>query len=300
MEQEEVGTPRAPFFSRVALLGVGYMGGSLALAARAAGVVGRVIGYDPGAAVGSRACTLGVLDEVAPDPAAAVAGADLVILAAPVAAIADLARAIAASLPPDALVIDIGSVKQAVVQGALPALGARRFVPCHPLAGTERSGVEASDAEVYRGRPCLLCPLPETPPAAVATVTALWRAIGAQPVVCALDEHDELVAALSHLPHAVAFALARALSDGTAAQARRILPDGTLTTSLRDTTRVAASSPRVWRDIFLTNRDPLLALLTRFSREVEELRAAITDRDGDRLERLLSEGRVSRARLFPE
>ncbi|MDZ4697978.1 MAG: prephenate dehydrogenase/arogenate dehydrogenase family protein [Deltaproteobacteria bacterium] len=294
---EEASQP-APF-ARVALLGIGYMGGSLALALRASGLAKTVVGYDKDPGAATLALERGIIQLAASSPAEAVRSADLVILAAPVRALEGLAKTIAGSLTPGALLLDIGSVKGPVADAVRRAVGESHFVPCHPLAGAEKSGVGAAVADLYHGRPCVLCPFPTTDLGAIDRVEALWRAVGSHPIRVPIEEHDGLVAALSHLPHAVAFALARAAEqDGT--RLRNVLPGGTLTSSLRDTTRVAASSPEVWRDIFLMNGPNVLPLIDRFVGELQTLRAQIEANDAAGLHDWLTTARTARRRLFED
>jgi prephenate dehydrogenase len=279
----------------LALLGVGYIGGSVALAARRAGRAGRVVGFDPDPRAIAVARRVGIIDEAAPSPEAAVVGASLVVLAGPVASLGALAGQIAGALDPGALVIDVGSVKAPVVAGIEAVLPAGRFVGCHPLAGTERSGAAAADVELFRDRLCFLCPTARTAPAALAEAAAFWRALGARVQELAPEPHDALMAAVSHLPHVAAFALAASLAElSPTLEAHAAAP----TTSLRDTTRIAASSAAVWRDIFLVNREHLLPLARALEDQVSKLRAAIEEKDGAELERLLEVGRGCRERLF--
>lgn len=282
----------------LALLGVGYMGGSLALAARAAGLADRVVGWDPDPAVAAVALARGVIDAHAASAADAVGGARLVVLAGPVRSVVPTARAIAAALAADALVIDLGSVKASVVAESDAAVPAGRFVGCHPLAGTEASGVAAARADLYRDRPCFVCPGPTATAAAIDEAERFWAAIGARPVRLDPATHDELMAAASHLPHVAAFALAASLG-GVGSMLERLLPAGASATSLRDTTRIAASGPAVWRDILLENGERLLPHVRELERCVGELRLAIEQADAARLERALAAGQASRQRLFP-
>jgi prephenate dehydrogenase len=280
----------------LALLGVGYIGGSVALAARAAGRAGRVVGYDPDPAAGQVARARGIVDEVAPSPEAAVEGAAVVVLAAPVAGLGALARQIAARLPERALVIDVGSVKASVVAAVEGALPGGRFVGCHPLAGTERSGPAAADAVLFRDRVCFLCPGPRASDAAVSEAGAFWEALGARVLRLEPEPHDAVMAAVSHLPHVAAFALAASLGEALPFLEGHG-PAAAPTTSLRDTTRIAASSPAVWRDILLENRAHLLPLVRALEGRVTALRAAIEAGDPARLEAELAAGRASRDRL---
>lgn len=286
-------------FAHAALLGVGYMGGSLVMAAKAAGCVGRVTGYDLDAATGLPAVARGVVDAMAPSVAEAVAQADLVILAAPVGSLAVLARQMAPHVAPGALVIDIGSVKSSVITAVAAALPAHvGFVGCHPLAGLEATGVAAAEAALYAGKPCLIC----TDGAASADVDrafAFWRAVGAQPVRSDARAHDAFMAAASHLPHVAAFALAHALAPAAEALAQA-MPAGASPTSLRDTTRIAASSPSVWRDIFVANKQHLMPLVDDLVHSLGALRAAIASEDPAALLSLLTTARAARRTLITD
>lgn len=282
-------------YARLALLGTGYIGGSVARAARERQVARRVIGFDPDRGAAEVALARAVVDEVASTPAQAVEGADLVVLAAPVRSLGNLAREIAAAVGAGTLVIDVGSVKGPVVQEVGRALGGA-FVGCHPLAGTERSGPAAADETLFMDKLCFVCPTSETRSDALAAATRLWEALGSRVLRLAPDHHDAIMAATSHLPHVAAFALAAAL-----AQAAPLLegdaPGAGPTTSLRDTTRIAASSPAVWRDILLENRRHLLPLVRALEARVAEMRAAMEVGDEAALEAVLAEGRRMRQRL---
>lgn len=286
-------------FPRLALLGTGYIGGSAALAGRAAGLLDHVVGYDPDSLATAAALRKGVIDEVVASPEAAVRDAALVLLAAPVRSLASLFASIAPALAPEATVIDVGSVKAAMVKAAERYFPRGQFVGCHPMAGAEFSGVEAADAGIFSGRVCFVCPPDNARPACVAVAKEFWAAIGCQVVAIAPEVHDRLMAAQSHLPHVAAFALAAALApdadfletNGTAASP---------TTSLRDTTRIAASGTAVWRDILLANAKYLLPLLERLEGRVSEIRRAVVGRDGETLERVLVAGQDCRKRLVKE
>jgi prephenate dehydrogenase len=283
----------------LSLLGVGYIGGSVALAARAAGWADRVVGFDPDPRASDIARARGIIDEAAASPEQAVTGARLVVLAAPVASLAGLARRMAPALPSTALVIDVGSVKARVVPAVEAALGAGRFVGCHPLAGTERSGPAAAEAGLFRDRLCLVCPGPGADPSAVAEATAFWQALGSRVVTLAPEPHDAIMAAVSHLPHVAAFAAAASLIEvlpGLESQGPAAGP----TTSLRDTTRIAASNPAVWRDIMMENRQHLLPLVRALEGRVAALRSALERGDAAALEAELEAGRAARARFMRE
>jgi prephenate dehydrogenase len=280
----------------LAVLGTGYMGGSLALALRRAGQARRVVGYDPDPAAAPAALSRGIADEMAATPAAAVAGASVVVLAAPVRSLAGLAAAIADHVGPTALVIDIGSVKAPVVEQIAATPLADRFVGCHPLAGTEATGPAAADEELYRGKPCFVCPGPRTNPTALEAARALWLAIGATVISLAPEPHDAFMAAASHLPHVAAFALALGLEDQAEMLIERIPPTYP-PTSLRDCTRVAASNPAVWRDILLANRAHLLPLVQNLASAITNLQGALEAEDASGLLDLLTRGQRNRRRI---
>ena len=284
-------------FSRLALIGVGYIGGSAALAGRRAGLVKSVIGYDVDAQAGALARKRGVVDAMADSPQAAVVDASLVLLAAPVQSLADLIRCIAGSLAPSATVIDVGSVKQALVREADAALPGGQFVACHPMAGAEHAGVSAADPEIFAGRACFLCTSERTRAEATRAATAFWRGLGCQVLTIEPGLHDRLMAAVSHLPHVAAFALAASLSDALPLlEASALL--GKPTTSLRDTIRIAASSPQVWRDILLANREHLLPLVLELEKRVHAIGTAMAEGDASTLEAALALGQACRQRLM--
>jgi prephenate dehydrogenase len=282
---------------RLAVLGLGQLGGSLALAGRAVGLFDEIVGFGRHAESLARAEALGLADRTTTSAADAVAGAATVVLAVPLAAIPAVVDAAAPALAPDALVIDVGSVKGTAardIEARLPP--SVTFVACHPLAGTERFGPEAASAELFRGRRCILCPSGRTTADGLARATSLWAAMGAQVLSMPAALHDHVMAAVSHLPHVAAFALAAALADlpEVIAEPARGLP----TTSLRDTSRIAASSPSMWRDIFLENRAALLPLVERLAGELDAMAVAIRAGDGTRLEALLTAARAGRAKLL--
>ncbi|HVR62611.1 MAG TPA: prephenate dehydrogenase/arogenate dehydrogenase family protein [Polyangia bacterium] len=284
---------------RLAVIGVGQIGGSVALAARATGAVGEVVGYARSAETLQRAQALGIIDRAAPSAGEAARGAALVVLATPVRSLAALAAAIAPSLAAEAVVFDVGSVKAPVLRAVEPILSAAAasFVACHPVAGTERAGPEAASATLFDARPCVLCPTAVTSAAALALVTRLWRAFGCEVLTMDASVHDRVLGACSHLPHAAAYALAAAVGAADPAVQEQI--GKLMTTSLRDTTRVAASNPAMWRDILLDNGGEVLPALDRLLGELGRLRAAIAAGDGDGLEKLLAAGKQSRDRLIP-
>lgn len=267
---------------RLALAGCGLMGGSFALALKRAGLVGRVVGCGPNPHTLAQALQRGVIDEAADGPALAVAGADLVLVAVPVAATEGVLSTLAPALAPEALVMDVGSTKRDVEAAARRALGARigQFVPAHPIAGKESAGVSHAEAGLYAQRLAILAPLPENAPALVQRAAALWEAVGARVRSMSPQAHDAAFAAVSHLPHLLAYAA----FDAVASQ-----PDGAALLSLagpgfRDFTRIAASDPAVWRDILLANRDEVLAQLGHFRGALDALEAQLQAGDAATLE----------------
>jgi len=263
----------ARLFERVTIAGVGLIGGSLGLAARAAGLVGEIVGLGRGAANLELARARGIVDRYSHDPAEAARDADLLVLAVPVARMAAVAQACAPVLRHGAVVTDVGSVKESVVREVEAVLPPHlAFVGAHPIAGTEESGAAAAFADVFRGARCVLTPSRRSTADAVARVRALWEGVGMR--VEALDPsyHDQVLAWVSHLPHALAFSLVNGLLDVDPAMQRFGGP------SFRDATRVASSSVDTWTEIFLCNAQ-LDAVLGAFARTLEALRAAVARRD---------------------
>jgi prephenate dehydrogenase len=279
---------------RLAIIGVGLIGGSLARALRAADAVGEVIGCGRSRENLERAVELGVIDGYAHDAGDAVSGADMVFVAVPLGAMAGVFEQIRGRLPDGAVVTDGGSVKGSVVADARRVLGAvpRWLVPGHPIAGTERSGVASSFPELYRNRRVILTPVDETDPSAVARVRAMWERVGSQVTEMSVEHHDEVLAATSHLPHMLAFGLVDALARMRSNdEIFRYAAGG-----FRDFTRIASSSPEMWRDICLANADALSAMLARFGDEMTELSQTIRGADGDALLRIFERARAARDR----
>lgn len=281
---------------RLAIIGVGLIGGSLARALRAAGAVGEVIGCGRSLENLEKARELGVIDRITHDPGVAVADADMVFLAVPLGAMRAVMTAIETRLDPAAVITDGGSVKGSVVADAIAVFGAvpPRLVPGHPIAGTECSGVEASFAELYRHRRVILTPLPETDPDALNRVTRMWETCGAQVSSMGVAHHDEVLAATSHLPHMLAFGLVDALSRMRENdEIFRYAAGG-----FRDFTRIASSDPVMWRDICIANREALSAMLARFGVEMTELAESIRHADGDHLLEIFERARAARNRYI--
>jgi prephenate dehydrogenase len=279
---------------RLAIIGVGLIGGSLARALRGARAVEEVVGCGRSLPNLERAVELGVIDRFSQDPAAAVAGADLVFVSVPLGAMRGIFTAIRDSLDANAILTDGGSVKGSVVADARAAFGRvpPRLVPGHPIAGTERSGVDASYPELYRNRRVILTPLPETEPEAVEWVDWMWRTCGAKVSRMSVTHHDEVLAATSHLPHMLAFGLVDALArmDETD-EIFRYAAGG-----FRDFTRIASSSPVMWRDICIANREALSAMLGRFSVELTDLAESIRRGDGEQLLQIFERAKSARDR----
>ncbi len=267
---------------RLVIIGVGLIGGSFALALRQAGQVRHIVGVGRSSANLREALKLGVIDAVADSAGAAVGGADLVLLALPVGSMPGVLREIAPHLPEGCLITDAGSTKQDVVAAARAALDGAlgRFVPGHPIAGAEHSGVTAARADLYQGRQVVLTPLAENTPAAIERVAALWRACGAEVAQMSPETHDRIFAAVSHLPHLAAFALVDDLAGRSEADTYFRYAGG----GFRDFTRIAASHPEMWRDIALANREALLAELDAYIAELELIRGLLARGDAAGLE----------------
>ena len=277
-------------FERVALLGIGLIGSSLAHALRAQGLARHIAISTRSPETLDKARDLGLGDSYDLDPAAAAKGADLVILCAPVGAFDALARAAGPLLAPGCIVTDVGSVKQAVIRDVAPHLAAGvHFVPGHPIAGTEHSGPEAGFAELFQDRWCILTPPPGCDAGAVDRVTELWRRCGSKVEVMEPRHHDKVLAITSHLPHLIAYTIvgtATDLEDSERAEVVKFSASG-----FRDFTRIAASDPVMWRDVFLNNRDSVLEMLQRFTEDITALQRAIRWGEGETLEALFQRTR---------
>ena len=281
-------------FERVAVIGVGLIGGSFALALKAAGLARRVVGAGRSQANLDLALERGVIDAVASSAAHAAQDAELVLVATPVAQYPQVFGAIGPVLGAQAVVTDAGSTKQDVIAAARAGLGARlaQFVPAHPVAGAEHSGAAAATADLFRGKRVVLTPQAETSPQALARVEQAWQACGARLFRMAPEEHDAVFAAVSHLPHLLAYALVHDIAErGNAAQLFGYAASG-----FRDFTRIASSQPEMWRDICVANRQVLLAELDRYGAQLAALRPMIERGDGAALERVFAAERAARER----
>ena len=281
--------------NRLALIGVGLIGGSLARALRDAGHVREVIGYGRGLANLQRAVELGVVDRIETSLSAAVRDADMVVLATPVGCMAEILAAIAPYLAKDAVVTDVGSVKGTIAAAARAALGEKLagFVPGHPIAGTERTGVEASFSSLFVGRRVVLTPLPETSAEALARVRAMWQAAGADVMSMSVEHHDAVLAATSHLPHLLAYALVDMLARLDDSREIFAYAAG----GFRDFTRIASSDPVMWRDISLANRAAIVKMLKKYRTELNGLIAAVDAGDAVKLQTLFARAKAARDAL---
>ncbi len=280
-------------FQRVALLGIGLIGSSISRAARRAGLARSIVGFAPTAATRATALQLGLIDEAFTSASQAVEGADLVILCAPVGSYGTLSKAIGPHLAPGAILTDVGSVKGAVVRDVTPHLPAHvHFIPGHPIAGTEHSGPASGFAELFDGRWCILTPPADCDASALARLQAFWIALGSNVEIMDADHHDRVLAITSHVPHLIAFNIVN-----TAAHLERVTASEVIKFSaggFRDFTRIAASDPTMWRDVFLNNRTAVIEMLGRFSEDLIALQRSIRYGEGDALFRLFAEAREVR------
>ena len=269
-------------FSRVALIGIGLIGSSLAHAMRRKNLAAEITGFARSEQTRAKALELKLVDRIFPSAAEAVEGADLVILCSPVGTYGALAQEIAPHLKPGAILTDVGSVKGAVVRDVLPHVPEGvHFIPGHPIAGTEQSGPESGFAELFINRWCIITPLPGAEPQAVEKLAAFWRGCGSNVETMTPEHHDLVLAITSHLPHLIAYNIvstAADLEEVTSSEVIKYSAGG-----FRDFTRIAASDPTMWRDVFLNNKDAVLEMLGRFSEDLSALQRAIRWGDGDTL-----------------
>jgi cyclohexadieny/prephenate dehydrogenase len=290
MKQARGGRGGGVLFDRAVIIGLGLIGSSLARALRREKLARQIIGCDTDAGVRAVAKKLHLADKIVSNTGAAVAGADLVVVAVPQSANIPVVAAIGSRLKRGAIVTDVGSVKQAAIQALAPRLPADvSFVPGHPLAGTENSGPAAGFAELFRGRWCILTPLPGTPAAAVGKVREMWRRCGMQVETMDAAHHDRVLAITSHVPHLIAYTIVdtvAALESRMQAEVIKFAASG-----FRDFTRVAASDPVMWRDIFLANKDAVLEMMGRLYEDIALLQKAIRNDDGQMLHRVFTRSR---------
>ena len=292
-----------PLFRRLTLIGAGLIGSSLArIAMDHRRLAGDVVVTDNSERTRARVRELGIADRVEPDPATAVEGADCVLLCAPVGAYAAIAAAIAPSLSPGCIVTDVGSTKVSVIRDVAPLLPEGvRFVPAHPLAGTEYSGPDAGFATLFEGRWSLITPPLGADPAAIETIAELWRRCGSMVEVMDPAHHDRVMAVVSHLPHLIAFTICGTADDlarENAADTSRAEVLKFAASGFRDFTRIAASDPVMWRDVFLNNRDALLEMLARFTEDAQAMARAVRWGDSAYIEDRIERGRSIRRGLI--
>ena len=284
---------QAPVFERIALIGLGLIGSSISLAAQRAFLARQIVGSARTAQTVETAIRLGLIEHGYASARDAAEGADLVILCVPVGLCGAIAQEIAPVLRHGAILTDVGSVKAAIVRDVAPYVPAGvDFVPAHPIAGTEQSGPEAGFAELFDGRWCILTPEPGTNAAAVERMAAFWRALGSNVEIMTPEHHDLVLAITSHLPHLIAYNIVN-----TAGHLERVTDSEVIKFSaggFRDFTRIAASDPVMWRDVFLNNREAVLEMLGRFSEDLTALQRAIRFGDGETLHSLFSEARAIR------
>lgn len=270
-----------PYFKKLTIIGVGLIGGSLAMALRKKGMVGEIVGVGRSVSNLELAVKLDVIDKFTTDAAAGVLGADLVVIATPVASVPDVVKKIAASLKQGAIVTDVGSVKKSIVKEAEKMLPSGvYFVGGHPVAGTEESGVGAAFPALFETRKCILTPTAKTDKEALKKVKEIWEAAGSEVIVMDAEKHDCILAAVSHLPHVIAYSLVNTVDDV------RDFEESILNYSaggFRDFTRIASSSPEMWRDICLLNRRAILDMIDRFEEKLSALKKSIEAEEGKNL-----------------
>jgi cyclohexadieny/prephenate dehydrogenase len=284
-------------FERIALIGIGLINSSIARFVRRDGLAGEIIIYSRRQSTLDKAMELGLAERAESDPAAAVEGADLVILGAPVGANAALTKAMAPGLKPGAIVSDVGSVKSAVIRDVAPHLPAGvHLVPAHPVAGTEHSGPEAGFAELFQDHWCILTPPEGCDPAAIEKVAEFWRRAGSNVDIMDSEHHDKVLAITSHLPQLIAYNIVGTVLDIETVTKREVVKYAA--GGFRDFTRIAASDPEMWRDVFLNNREAVLEMLGRFTEDLAVLQRAIRWGDDKALEELFTRTRAIRRDLI--
>lgn len=285
-------------FARVAIIGLGLIGSSIARAVKEQMPAVRLTGYDsdPGAREAVRG--LGIVNDMVDTPGAAVTDAEIVILCVPVGAMGDVAAEIAADLPEGAIVSDVGSSKAGVMAALSEALPGRCVIPAHPVAGTERSGPDAGFASLFHNRWCILTPPENADPAKVAQLSAFWERLGAHVEIMDAEHHDLVLAVTSHLPHLIAYTIVGTASDLESVTRSEVIKYSA--GGFRDFTRIAASDPIMWRDVFLSNKDAVLEMLQRFSEDLTALQRAIRWGDGDALFELFTRTRAIRRSIIEQ
>ncbi|MDB5701048.1 MAG: prephenate/arogenate dehydrogenase family protein [Sphingomonadales bacterium] len=285
-------------FARISVIGLGLIGSSILRAVRDTMPTVHLTGHDGDPAVRETVRALDLCDDVTDTAGAAVTDADLVILCVPVGAMGEVAESIAADLPPETVVSDVGSSKAGVATALAAALPNNAVVPAHPVAGTERSGPEAGFASLFHKRWCILTPVSGTPEAAVVRVTEFWKRLGADVEIMEPAHHDKVLAITSHLPHLIAYTIVGTASDLESVTQSEVIKYSA--GGFRDFTRIAASDPTMWRDVFLTNKDAVLEMLQRFSEDLTALQRAIRWGDGDALFDLFTRTRAVRRSIIEQ
>jgi cyclohexadieny/prephenate dehydrogenase len=285
-------------FARVSIIGLGLIGSSVARAVKANMPDVRVTGFDADAGVRERAVVLGLCDDVTDLAGTAVIDAGLVLLCVPVGAMEEVARELTDDLPADAIISDVGSCKQSVAEALARALPGATIIPAHPVAGTEKSGPDAGFASLFQGRWCILTPPADAPEAALAALSSFWQRLGADVEIMDARHHDLVLAITSHLPHLIAYTIVGTADDlGEVTQSEVIKYSAG---GFRDFTRIAASDPVMWRDVFLNNKEAVLEMLQRFSEDLTALQRAIRYGNGDELERLFARTRDIRRSIVEQ
>jgi cyclohexadieny/prephenate dehydrogenase len=285
-------------FARVSLIGLGLIGSSIARAVRASMPNVVLCGFDADPETRETSKALKLVDDVADSAGAAVIDADLVILCVPVGAMGDVAASLKDDLPPEAIISDVGSSKASVLAALMTALPGHVIIPAHPVAGTEKSGPEAGFAALFHNRFCILTPPEDTDPAKVAQLEAFWQRLGAKVEVMDAAHHDLVLAITSHLPHLIAYTIVGTASDLEAVTQSEVIKYSA--GGFRDFTRIAASDPTMWRDVFLTNKDAVLEMLQRFSEDLTALQRAIRWGDGEALFDLFTRTRAVRRSIIEQ
>ena len=285
-------------FARISVIGLGLIGSSIARGVRQHMAGARVTGYDSDPEVRDIALRIGLCDDVADSPGAAVIDADLVILCVPVGAMGEAAAALADDLPADAVISDVGSCKASVVEALSAALPGATIVPAHPVAGTEHSGPEAGFASLFHHRWCIVTPPAGADRLAVERVVEFWKRLGAQVEEMEPAHHDRVLAVTSHLPHLIAYTIVGTASDMEEVTASEVIKYSA--GGFRDFTRIAASDPTMWRDVFLSNKDAVLEMLQRFTEDLTMLQRAIRWDDGDALYDLFARTRAVRRSIIEQ
>jgi cyclohexadieny/prephenate dehydrogenase len=285
-------------FARVSIIGLGLIGSSVARAVKANMPTVTVTGYDADADVRARAVELGLCDDVSDQPGSAVIDADLVMFCVPVGVMGAVAEAIADDVPSDAIISDVGSCKQSVAEALGAALPGATIIPAHPVAGTEKSGPDAGFASLFKGRWCILTPPEDAPEIAVERLKIFWQNLGADIEIMDARHHDLVLAVTSHLPHLIAYTIVGTASDLEGVTQSEVIKYSA--GGFRDFTRIAASDPVMWRDVFLSNKEAVLEMLQRFSEDLSALQRAIRWDKGEELEELFSRTRNIRRSIVEQ